>query len=85
MNVVDGMKSEAVVAREDPQAGIPEVLAHREPPQLGGEVECSGLKCWFALLQALCELGMFLDLQRQFAIHQMELETLFMPWSDFMV
>lgn len=59
ISVVDGMTLEVVVAREDLQAGILEVLAQEEPPQLGGGVECSGPKCWFTLhfLQALHELG----------------------------
>lgn len=45
ISVVDGMTLEVVVAREDLQAGILEVLAQEEPPQLGGGVECSGPKC----------------------------------------
>lgn len=59
MSVVDGRKLEVSVAREDLQAGIPEVLDHEEPLRLGGGVECSGPKCWFTphFLYAPCELG----------------------------
>lgn len=87
MSVVDGRKLEVVVAREDLQAGIPEVLAHGEP--------CGLVVEWGALgpsagphptsFMRRVNLGMSLELQWQFTIHQMELEKLFMPWGDFMV